>query len=330
MKHTLSAAVSLAVALLFFSHLAGAQSAHEEKYVLIGTTSKTVGYMGPWVAKVKGFFQAEGVRVDIPILRSATTGIQALVGGSTQFDATTTDAMMTAVDKGQELELIGGIINGATYRLVATKKFHSFKDLKGATIGVSSLTSGSTVLLRLMLEKNGIHYPRDFTLLSVGGTPERLAAIESGRLDATLLAAPLSYKAVDMGYTKIGDVYEYVNHYELSGLAVTKRWARDNPETVRKVLRGLIRGFQWLHQNIDEAIAFISSELKLERRYAAAGWEEYTRSNAWPSKGDVDVEGVKTQIQILAQTNNSSGPLPPAEKYINLNYLKTAQKELGM
>jgi ABC-type nitrate/sulfonate/bicarbonate transport system substrate-binding protein len=330
MKCAASAALSVTIALLFSSDPAGAQSARDEKYVLIGTTSKTVGYMGPWVAKVKGFFQAEGVRVDIPILRSATTGIQALVGGSTQFDATTADAMITAVDKGQELELIGGIINGATYRLVATKKFQSFKDLKGATIGVSSLTSGSTVLLRLMLEKNGIHYPRDYTLLSVGGTPERLAALESGRLDATLLAAPLSYKAVDMGYTKIGDVYEYVNHYELSGLAVTKRWARDNPETVKKVLRGLIRGFQWLHQNKEEAIAFITSELKLERRYAAAGWEEYVRSNAWPPKGDIDVEGVKTQIQILAQRDTTSGPLPPAERYINLSYLRAAQKELGL
>jgi ABC-type nitrate/sulfonate/bicarbonate transport system substrate-binding protein len=111
---------------------------------------------------------------------------------------------------------------------------------------------------------------------------------------------------------------------------VAKRWARDNQDTVKRVLRGLIRGFQWLHQNKEEAIAFISSELKLERRYAAAGWEEYVRSNAWPPRGDIDVEGVKTQIQILAQGNNSSGPLPPAEKYINLNYLRAAQKELGM
>jgi ABC-type nitrate/sulfonate/bicarbonate transport system substrate-binding protein len=121
MKH-LAAAVWLTIALLISFHVAGAQSAREEKYVLIGTTSKTVGYMAPWVAKVKGFFHAEGVRLDIPILRSATTGVQALVGGSTQFDATTVDAMISAVDKGQELELIGGIINGATYRLVGTKK----------------------------------------------------------------------------------------------------------------------------------------------------------------------------------------------------------------
>jgi len=122
-------ATALILALMIVSGTAGAQS-RDEKYVIIGTTSKTVGYMAPWVGNIKKFFPAEGVRVDIPILRSATTGVQALVGGSTQFDATTVDAMISAVAKGQELEVIGGIINGATYRLVATKKFQSFKDLK--------------------------------------------------------------------------------------------------------------------------------------------------------------------------------------------------------
>jgi ABC-type nitrate/sulfonate/bicarbonate transport system substrate-binding protein len=99
---------------------------------------------------------------------------------------------------------------------------------------------------------------------------------------------------------------------------------------VKKVLRGLIRSFQWLHQNREEAITLISSELKLERRYAEAGWEEYVRSNAWPPKGDVDVEGVRTQIQILAQNNKQSTPLPSPERYIDLTYLRAAQKELGM
>lgn len=38
------------------------QTGRDQKYVIIGTTSKTVGYMGPWIGKIKGFFQAEGVR----------------------------------------------------------------------------------------------------------------------------------------------------------------------------------------------------------------------------------------------------------------------------
>ena len=109
MKSIVSTVAALICALMILGETASAQS-RDEKYVVIGTTSKTVGYMAPWVGKIKGFFLAEGVRVDIPILRSATTGVQALVGGSTQFDATTVDAMISAVDKGQELEVIGGII----------------------------------------------------------------------------------------------------------------------------------------------------------------------------------------------------------------------------
>jgi ABC-type nitrate/sulfonate/bicarbonate transport system substrate-binding protein len=130
MNEIVSMAAALILALMILSGTAGAQS-RDEKYVIIGTTSKTVGYMAPWVGNIKKFFQAEGVRVDIPILRSATTGVQALVGGSTQFDATTVDAMISAVDKGQELEVIGGIINEATYRLVATKSFKASKTSKG-------------------------------------------------------------------------------------------------------------------------------------------------------------------------------------------------------
>ncbi len=130
MKSFVSTVAALILALMILSETAPAQSARDEKYVIIGTTSKTVGYMAPWVGKIKGFFLAEGVRVDIPILRSATTGVQALVGGSTQFDATTVDAMISAADKGQELEVIGGIINGATYRLVS-KNSKASKTSKG-------------------------------------------------------------------------------------------------------------------------------------------------------------------------------------------------------
>ncbi|MBI4528943.1 MAG: ABC transporter substrate-binding protein [Deltaproteobacteria bacterium] len=303
----------------------------EGKYLILGTTSKTVGYMGPWVAKRKGFFAAEGLNVDIPILKSSTTGIQALIGGSTHFDATSIDTMIGAYEKGaQDMEAVGGVINGATYTLVAAKKFRSFKDLKGATIGVSSLTSGATSLLRLMLEKNGLNYPRDFVLLSVGGTPERFTALQSGRVDAVILAAPLSFKALDLGFSKIGDVFDFVTHYQHSALIVKKSWARDNVDTVHRVLRALARSFQWLHHNREEAASLISSELSLERRYAEAGWEEYTRSKAWPLKAEIDMEGVITQIQIWAQREKNLRTLPTPDRYVNEKYLKAVHKELGL
>ena len=75
MNKIISMAVALILALMILSGTAGTQ-ARDEKYVIIGTTSKTVGYMAPWVGNIKKFFQAEGVRIDIPILRSATTAFR--------------------------------------------------------------------------------------------------------------------------------------------------------------------------------------------------------------------------------------------------------------
>lgn len=181
-----------------------------------------------------------------------------------------------------------------------------------------------------MLEKNGLNYPRDFILLSVGGTPERFTSLQSGRVDAVILAAPLSYKALDLGFNNIGEVYDYVTHYQHTALVVKKSWARENRETVHRVLRALARAFQWLHHNREEAVSFMSSELQLERRYAEAGWQEYTRSKAWPLTAELDVEGVRTQIQIWAQREKITGPMPEPGRYVNLSYLSAVHKELGM
>jgi ABC-type nitrate/sulfonate/bicarbonate transport system substrate-binding protein len=191
---------------------------------------------------------------------------------------------------------VGGIVAGGHAR--CGKKFHSFKDPKRRYHQGFEPHLRSHQSLRLILEKNGLHYPRRCAL--IGGTPERFTALESGRVDAVILAAPLSFKALDLGFSKIGDVFEFVTHYQHSALVVKKSWARDNADTVHRVLRALVRSFQWLHQRREEAVSLISSELNLERRYAEAGWEEYARSKAWPLK-EIDIEGVETQIKIWAQ-----------------------------
>ena len=67
MKDVVAMAAAIILGLMILSETVSAQSSRDEKYVIIGTTSKTVGYMAPWVGKIKGFFQSEGVRVDIPI-----------------------------------------------------------------------------------------------------------------------------------------------------------------------------------------------------------------------------------------------------------------------
>jgi hypothetical protein len=54
------------------------------------------------------------------------------------------------------------------------------------------------------------------------------------------------------------------------------------------------------------------------------------KNKIYPSDGAVTLEGLKVNIQIQANDGFVKEPLPPPEKYVDLSYLKQAQKELGL
>ena len=91
--------------------------------------------------------------------------------------------------------MLSGLANSAAYDLVADKKFRSIEELRGTTLGVSGINSSSTLLLQKMLRAHGLSYPPDYTLVEVGGTSDRLAAIKTGATSAGVLNPPISYVA---------------------------------------------------------------------------------------------------------------------------------------
>ncbi len=85
----------------------------------------------------------------------------------------------------------------------------------------------------------------------------------------------------------------------------------------------------WLYDNKESAIQFLGKEMKLRPDDARKGWEYYTQNHVWNPNADINVEGVKTVIQIFAERTQMRAPLPTPAKYIDQSYLKEALKELG-
>ena len=162
--------------------------AQEKLKIRVSSATKTLGYGPLWVASKQGFFDRQGLDVDLVVIRASDVGIQALAGGSLEIAGSAADAPIAAVEKGLDLVLIGGIINGLTQSVMASKKFKTYADLRGATFGAISLTSGVTFALRHVLKAKGLDYPRDYKLLVIGGPPQTYAALTTGQIDAAALS----------------------------------------------------------------------------------------------------------------------------------------------
>ncbi len=175
-----------------------------------------------------GFFRRQGLDVDLVVIRASDVGIQALAGGSLEIAGSAADAPIAAVEKGLDLVIVGGIINGLTQSIMAAKKFKTYSDLRGATFGAISLTSGVTFALRQVLKVKGLEYPRDYKLLVIGGTPQTYAALTAGQIDAAALSLPLNYAAEEQGFNEIGRFVDVIPNYQLAALSVKRSWAEKN------------------------------------------------------------------------------------------------------
>ncbi len=172
-----------------------------------------------------GIFCAPGLDVDLVVIRASDVGIQALAGGSLDIAGSSADAPVAAVEKGLDLVMIGGIINGLTQSIMASKKFKTYNDLRGATFGAISLTSGVTFALRQVLKVKGLEYPRDYKLLVIGGSPQTYAALTTGQIDAAALSLPLNYAAEEQGFNEIGRIVDVIPNYQLASFSVKRSWA---------------------------------------------------------------------------------------------------------
>jgi ABC-type nitrate/sulfonate/bicarbonate transport system substrate-binding protein len=295
----------------------------------IGASSKTLGYGPLWVAWKRGFFEQQGLDAQVVLLRGTPPTVQALVAGSVYVGGATPDAVMEVTERGIDLAMVVGVINGLSHAIMGGKNYKSYEDLRGATIGGQSLTSGITFPLKQVLKSKGLEYPRDYKLVHVGGTADLFAALSSGQIAAAPLAIPLNFAAEEAGFNRIGWYRDVLPNYQLTALTVKRSWAEANRPVMIRFAKGMVLAMRWIYENKEAAIDFLAKEMKLKPAHALKGWEYYTSNRLWYPDADINTEGVNTLIRIFSEQGQLKGTPPNPVKYMDQSYLREASRELG-
>ena len=316
------------VLLVVFSPISQALG-QEKPRIFLGASSKTLGYSPLWVATKKGFFDQQGLDVQLVLLRGVPMTVQALAAGSLHFGSGGPEPYIEASEHGLDLVITGGIINGLTQFIIAGKNYKTYEDLRGTTLGASSLTGGITTAFREALRLKGLEYPRDYKLIVIaGGSSANLAAMQSGKIAATTVAVPLNFAAEEAGFNMIGRLIDGIPNFQVNALETKRSWAEKNRPVMVRFMKAMVQSLRWLHDNREAAVEFLSREMQLKPAHALKGWEYYTQNRLWPPDGDVTVEGMKYNIRFYADQTGAKGPLPDPAKYVDRSYLLEALKEI--
>ena len=303
-----------------------------ESKLAIGTILR--GTLG-WpilVAMENGFFSQEGLAVEVLELRRTSLVAQTLIAGSTPVAILGPDAAMMAIEKGANISIASTVIRTSTSVLVAQPKYQSVNQLKNVKIGTGG-PGGSTTQLEMILQREGLRTKEDYTLITLGSTRERFLALRAGQVDAALLSPTASFEAAEVGLSLLAFVADYVKNYVQLASVVNNRAAAANPTVITKYLKSMVRASRWLtdEENKERAVDIL---LKYEKMTPQRGRRVYdfmvSKLSAISKQGEINPEGIKSVMTVMARSGLISTPPEGYMKFINPKYLELAHEELGI
>lgn len=253
-----TAIVLVVIAGLILSPAAGPRvdgAAGPEKTSLsIGTSVRDIGFLNVYVADAKGFFKDEGLTVKVLYFRGSGEAVPALAGGVVDLLA---DSFTTAIDAyvaGQPIKAIWSLSNTPVYQIYARKEIKTVQELRGKKIAVSGIGALSHLITIYMLQRAGMpDADKAVQYLAVGGPTDRVAALRAGRVDAIPSTIPGSYLLEEEGFTKLLDLRNLIKEFEYEVFTAKNDFIKANPNTIRAVLRAVIRAGYFIRRNPVEA-----------------------------------------------------------------------------
>jgi ABC-type nitrate/sulfonate/bicarbonate transport system substrate-binding protein len=289
-------------------------------------SSFVAGYWVTYVGMDRGFFDAEGIELDLVLTETSGRAAQTLLGGTVDIANTSADVLIMATEKGADIATVG--VEGArpVYSVIAQPSIPNVPALRGQKVAISDLKGGPTLMLLRTLAHFGVH-EADIDLIPSGGTGARFAALKSGAVAAAAMTQPDDFRALDDGFARLAVTTEAVHDYAFNAMAVRRDWGRDHADELVRYLRAFRRAATWLYEpaNREEAIAVLSERTKLDEKYARLTYELLVlQERAYAEEGRVDPAGFQAALELLADAGELSRPLPNPARYIDTSYWERA------
>jgi ABC-type nitrate/sulfonate/bicarbonate transport system substrate-binding protein len=295
------------------------------RYGQIANSARSVSSLALYIAQRNGFLTREGIDLKVTKLPGLHTMVEAVDKNEVDISHTATPFLIQAVLKGSDaVGVVGGPAN-TVHSLIAKPDIKTFADLKDKVIGLSTPQDTLSIAMRLLLAKHGLKQA-DYQVLEMQGTPIRLECMMKGACSAAPLTQPDDLVSVQKGFRKLGDSLEVYPVLQFNVIAARRAWAETHKDAVVHFARAFADAYRFMRDPAHrEEVAQIMVETMgisapIARQILVLYFEP--DRGVMPKQAEISLPGLTKVIELLGGVGELKAPLPPAERFIDLQYLK--------
>lgn len=209
-----------------------------------------------YVALREGYFAARGLDIDLTFTTGSAAQLAGLARGEYDLIQTAPDNVINyatqpaafGVDPATASAIVmvlGGSVGPLS--VYAQPGVADISDLRGTTLGVDNPSSGFALVLRDLLQRQGLLLDRDYTFAVAGATHARCDALLAGSIAATVLYTPFDLRAADHGCVQLASSSAAYSAYASGSTAGVRQWMNAHSALVTQYVAAILEALRWLH-----------------------------------------------------------------------------------
>jgi len=282
-----------------------------------------------YVAEREGFFEQEGLNVAMSLMRWNVARDDPTI----DFQLRDNLEVIPDIARGVGVKMIASEINTLFYELVTLPEIKSVEGLKGKTLAIGSSGDIPDMLIEGIMGTQGFKHPGNYSLIVVGGTNERVAALKAKKIHGTCVSPPSNFMLEDEGFNilvGVDKVRGSLRNMAYSGLYARDEFAKENPEAVKAVIRAFLKANKFIAENRERTVRCMVEAAEVDESIAEKSYDMLMRAGGFSPDGRPSLEAVKANIDWMVSKGQLSANLPQKlydpNTYVDLRFLPNPTK----
>jgi len=275
----------------------------------------------------KGIFARRGVTLELSFTENSTAQREGLAAGRFDVVHAAVDNAVAMVETAKKHVLIVTGGDSGMNEFFVQAYVGSFADLRGRKLVVDAPNTAYAIQAKKILQKHGLKYGADYTVVPVGRGELRLKAMaENSDYAAAILNLPFTIQAEQLGMKSLGNTVDILGPYQANGAFALRAWVESHGPLLERYIAAYVESLRWVRrpENRAECAAILMDKLKVSRKIAERTYTLLVDpARGFTPDARFDMEGFRNLLALRAEIEGG-GAAPRAEKYLDLSYYRRA------
>ena len=255
MKRLIAAAAAICLPILASSE------AVAQTNVRVGVCARTISALAaPFaIAKKLGWYAKDGIDVELVPIPGSTDCIKFVATGDVDFAVASVEPLPIIRAQGVKAKIFYTAYQGYVYGIAVPRDsaIQRFADLKGKSIGVTSMASAGVIVARALAANAGLKPDRDIGIVVAGEGAQTAALLRTGQVDA-LSQFDTQYAMVENAGVKLRLLpTREIERFPSNGFVALEQTLQSKRKQAIAVAQGYAKGTLFIIANPPAAIRIL-------------------------------------------------------------------------